>query len=145
MTRRRARTLTTVLLGAMAIGGAVVAVWHGPGWIARLVYAAETGRAAAAREQLAIAHDFSDAFASVADVLRPSVVSITSVTRVRPRNPQDPRGQRMPEEFRRFFGDGDTFGRFPFELPEGGLEQRGQGSGEQQGGQEFLHRGFSSL
>jgi serine protease Do len=116
-------------LGAALIGSGALLSWQAPQWIARLVYAAEAGRAAVAREQLGAARDFSEAFQAVAEALRPSVVSIASVTRIRPRNLRDPRGRDLPEEFRRFFGDEDMLDRFQFGIPDQGLEQRGQGSG----------------
>jgi serine protease Do len=74
--------------------------------------------------------EFSEAFRAVAKTLRPSVVSIDSVKRAKP---VDLRGNRpemdLPPEFERFFGD-DLLKRFKdFKAPEGGLEQRGLGSG----------------
>jgi serine protease Do len=80
---------------------------------------------------LGVVRDLSQAFQSVADALRPSVVSISSVRRIQPR--LERRGQapeNVPEEFRRFFGDEEAFERFfGFGVPDRGLEQRGEGSG----------------
>ena len=101
-----------------------------PDAVSRLSYAAERGRAQAAREQLSRAADLTDAFQTVADALRPSVVSISSVKRIRPvvRRP-DHQFREWPDEFGRFFGD-DFFDRFfQYRIPEGGFEQRGLGTG----------------
>jgi S1-C subfamily serine protease len=89
-------TVTLVLLGLASLM---------PDAVSRLSYAAERGKAQAAREQLARANDLTEAFHSVADAMRPSVVSISSVKKIRPaiRQPDHPFGQ-WPEEYERFFG-----------------------------------------
>ena len=118
--------LVGVLLGLLALG--IVAAL--PRFVSRVVYASESGRAAAARDQLARATDLSEAFKFVAKALRPSVVSVKSVTRPRAdaRRGEIPRGQ-LPEEFEDFFGD-DLFGRFfQFPGPQYMPEQRGLGTG----------------
>lgn len=95
-----------------------------------LAYAAEAGQAVAAREQLKHGTDLSLAFRQVAKAARPSVVNISSTKRIQPLD----RGQRrvdprLPEEFRRFFGD-DYFDRFfEFPTPRGGYVQQGLGTG----------------
>ncbi len=114
-------TVSLVLLGLASLM---------PDAVSRLSYAAERGKAQAAREQLARANDLTEAFHSVADAMRPSVVSISSVKRIRPaiRQPDHPFGQ-WPEEYEHFFGD-DFFDRFfPYRIPEGGFERRGLGTG----------------
>ena len=101
-----------------------------PDVVSRLTYAAERGKAEAAREQLSRAADLTQAFQNVADALRPSVVSISSVKKIRPmvRRP-DRQFREWPDEFGQFFGD-DFFDRFfQFRIPEGGFEQRGLGTG----------------
>ena len=99
-----------------------------PDVASRLAYAAERGQSQAAREQLTLARDLSQGFQHVAKTLRPSVVSISSVKRVQP-VVRDPRRPRYPDNFSPFFGD-DLFERFfEFQIPEGGLEQRGLGTG----------------
>jgi len=101
-----------------------------PDVVSRLTYAAERGKAEAAREQLSRAADLTKAFQNVADALRPSVVSISSVKKIRPmvRRP-DRQFREWPDEFGQFFGD-DFFDRFfQYRIPEGGFEQRGLGTG----------------
>jgi serine protease Do len=105
-------------------------VAHMPDVVSQLTYAAERGKAEAAREQLSRAVDLTYAFQNVADVLRPSVVSISSVKKIRPmvRRP-DRQFREWPDEFGQFFGD-DFFDRFfQYRIPEGGFEQRGLGTG----------------
>ncbi len=106
-----------------------------PHVITKLSYAAETGRALAAKDQLAAADAVSHSFKDVAKALVPSVVSIRSVTRMEaPRRGERPRrGQpQIPEEFRDFFGD-DFFDRFGPDampgVPDGPRERQGMGSG----------------
>ena len=125
-------------LGAVALGAAVgsVGVALLPTVAHRWSYAAESGKALAAREQLAKADDLSSAFKQTAKAIRPSVVSISSVKVHRPQARQRP--QRSPRDFqnpqdelfRRFFGDDpfDQFFQMP-DLPNRGFESRGLGSG----------------
>jgi serine protease Do len=94
-------------------------------------YAADSQTAVAARRQLAETSARGDAlsadFRTVAEAIRPSVVSISTVQRVQPRI-QDRSRPDIPEEFRRFFDD-DLFGPFEFRVPQEGLEREGLGSG----------------
>jgi serine protease Do len=94
-------------------------------------YAADGQLAAAARQQLAETAGrvdaLSAAFRTVAQAMRPSVVSVSTVQRVQPRSPGRSRPE-IPEEFRRFFDD-DLFGPFEFRVPEEGLQREGLGSG----------------
>jgi S1-C subfamily serine protease len=80
------------------------------------VYTKQTADAEAARGQLvARAEELSGAFAPVAKVLKPSVVSITATKKVNlARGGERGLPQGIPEEFRRFFGD--DFGQ-QFETP----------------------------
>ncbi|MEX0937161.1 MAG: DegQ family serine endoprotease [Pirellulales bacterium] len=117
-------TLAILLVAAMAVG-TVAAL---PQVIARLSYAAETGEALAAREQLAAARQLSTGFQDVAKALRPSVVKINSVQSFQPARSQQIRPE-LPEEFRRFFGD-ETLDRFQqFQMPEDGYRREGLGTG----------------
>ncbi len=103
-----------------------------PHVVSQATYAIERGQAEASQQQLAVATDLSQAFQHVARSLRPAVVSVSSVKRVRVNQPQTRRfDSELPEEFRRFFGSDDLFGRFPFEIPHDsqGYEQRGLGTG----------------
>ena len=110
----------------LAVIAFTLAVWMLPSMVHRLSYAAESGQARAAQQQLAKAADLSQAFQYVAKAMRPSVVSISSIRRVRPNMQQIP---RMPEGFSPFFGD-DSFERFfEFRVPQGNFEQRGLGTG----------------
>lgn len=122
-------SVALILVAALAIGLVQL-----PDYISRLTYAAESGRAQAAKEQLATANQLSQAFKNVVKAMRPSVVSINSVVRgTRPLGGQRGGNQEVPEEFRQFFGD-DLFDRF-FQAPPGsprgpqGFEQRGMGTG----------------
>ena len=118
------------ILASTALVFAVIAftisAWMLPGMVQRLTYAAESGQAQAAREQLAKAADLSQAFQHVAKALRPSVVSISSIRRMRANVQQIP---RMPDGFSPFSGD-EMFERFfEFRVPRGNFEQRGLGTG----------------
>ena len=101
-----------------------------PNWLSTLSYAVEVGQARVSHDQLAAASDLSQAFRHVARSMRPSVVSISSVKRIKIRQPQVQRfGNSIPHEFRGFLND-DMFERFfEFQMPQGGIEQRGLGSG----------------
>ncbi|MBI3463789.1 MAG: DegQ family serine endoprotease [Planctomycetes bacterium] len=125
--RLHRRTTIWLVLILVTLGGLSLAI---PKGVAVLSYAAESGKAAAAREHLTSALEFSQAFQHVAKAVRPSVVNISSTKRIQPID----RGQRridprMPDEFRQFFGD-DLFDRF-FEVPtpRGGFVQQGLGTG----------------
>ncbi|MBN2130036.1 MAG: DegQ family serine endoprotease [Sedimentisphaerales bacterium] len=126
-TKRKFIARVEVLCVAVLLAALVSLV---PDIVSRFSYAAERGKAEAAREQLSRAADLTEAFQNVADALRPSVVSISSVKKIRPmvRRP-DQQFREWPEEFGRFFGD-DFFDRFfQYRIPEGGFEQRGLGTG----------------
>ncbi len=99
-----------------------------PSIVQRLSYAAEAGRAQAAQQQLAVAHDLSTAFRYAAKALRPSVVSISSVKKIAAQASTRRVPPNLPEEFRGFFDD-DLFERFFDQVPQRGLLQRGLGSG----------------
>jgi serine protease Do len=98
--------------------------------VSRLAYAAETGRALAARGDLQHTKDLSVAFHDVATAMRPSVVTITSTKKIHlSSNNEQPNMPDLPEGFRRFFGD-DLFHHFqPFQMPGEGFQRQGQGSG----------------
>src|SRR5580765_6330194 len=89
---------------------------------------AERAGALAAREQLKGVTDLSNAFETVADAMRPSVVNIRSVKRMAaPASLDVPPGAE--ESLRQFFGD-DFLKRFHARpAPEDGLQQRGMGTG----------------
>jgi serine protease Do len=94
------------------------------------VYAAESARAEAAREQLARATDLSEAFKYVAKALRPSVVSIKSVQRARVNTRQfNDRRRQLPPELEEFFGEQFGGRSFQFPMPDRMPERRGQGTG----------------
>lgn len=121
--KKRFVTSTAVLLALIVFAASI---WTLPGVVQRLTYAAESGQAQAAKDQLAKAADLSQAFQHVAKALRPSVVSISSVRKIRPNIRQIP---RMPEGLSPFFGD-EPFERFfEFRVPQGDFEQRGLGTG----------------
>jgi len=123
---RRFAMVVVILILAGTLALPLMAVV--PDVVSRLVYAAERGQSQAAREQLALANDLSQGFQYVAKTLRPSVVSISSVKRIQP-VVRGPRRPRYPDGFSPFFND-DFFDRFfEFQIPEGGLEQRGLGTG----------------
>lgn len=116
----------------LGVAGAVALIgvgWRLPTYVSELTYAAEAGRAQAARAALAGNDNLSQAFKYVAKALRPSVVSIHSVIRIEPEQGQRRRDLDVPDDARRFFGD-DFFDRF-FDTPgpRGGFEQQGLGSG----------------
>ena len=122
--RKPILTSTAVVLAAVAF---IAIVWTLPGMVQRLTYAAESGQARAAQQQLAKAADLSQAFQYVAKALRPSVVSISSIRRMHANVQQVP---RMPEGMSPFFGDDDMLQRFfEFRVPQGNFEQRGLGTG----------------
>ncbi|MHB8954012.1 MAG: DegQ family serine endoprotease [Pirellulaceae bacterium] len=130
MTRNRG-LFSISLIALTLITAAVIADRTWPYLLSRATYAIERGQAAAAEEQLEVATDISQAFQHVARALRPSVVSVSSVKRAQANQAQMRRfGSPVPEEFRRFFGDDETFERF-FEAPPAprGFEQQGLGSG----------------
>ena len=114
--------VVVALLGAVGIGVGIGASL--PDQIARS-YAAEDG---VKHDGLTHVDEMAGAFKSVAKALHPTVVSISSLKRVdAARVPGRP---ELPPEFRRFFDD-DLMRRF-FEnqqLPRGGIEQKGLGSG----------------
>lgn len=126
---RRGRNVLGAFVAVLVVAALAVGLIQLPDYISRLTYAAETGRAQAAKEQLATANQLSQAFKNVVKAIRPSVVSINSIIRreIPDRGPRS--NPQVPEEFRQFFGD-DFFERF-FEhrLPPGDREQRGLGTG----------------
>jgi len=129
------KSLVVVLLAVVVAAVAVAVSIDLPSTVTKLVYAAESGRAQAAREHLAGVNDLSKAFQYVAKAMRPSVVSIVSTTSFHNEDrgsvvpPRDPRRQ-LPKEFRDFFGGEDPFDKF-FELPtpRGDFQQKGAGTG----------------
>ena len=129
---RLSRTSTLFFLGLAMCGVTALGLINNPGLFANLTYAAEAGKAFAAKEQLAMAKDLSQAFQHVADALKPSVVSISSAKKVRTmsmrsRNPFSD----LPPELRHFFGNGmfDQLERFEQIQPREGLVQNGLGTG----------------
>lgn len=128
---RLSRTSTLFLLGLAMCGLTVVGLINNPGLFSNLAYAAEAGKAIAAREQLETATDLSQAFRHVAKSLRPSVVSISAVKKFQPMsNGRYRQRSPMPDELRRFFGN-DFFNQFQFEspAPPRQFEQHGLGTG----------------
>jgi serine protease Do len=120
-------TRYSVAVAGLAIILLVVGL-TGPYWASRVAYATESGRAAAAREQLQSATDLSRVFQQVAKAVRPSVVNISSVRRIQPRA-QTPTSPSPHMPFREFFGE-DFFDRFfQHRTPQRGFEQRGLGTG----------------
>jgi len=119
-------TIASVLVVVIAIAASAA---FAPRAVAWFNYASEAGKAAAAREQLDRAIDFSQAFQHVVKAVRPSVVNINSTKRIAPaERGQRRRDMQVPEEFRRFFGeDLDRFFENP--SPRGGIVQQGLGSG----------------
>ncbi len=112
----------------------VLAALAWPEIAARAAYAVQSAKAAVAAEKLSRVEDLSTAFEHVAEVIRPSVVSVTSLQKIE--TPQT----RMPpplfdSPFRDFFGDEFLrrfFGDIP-RAPRGGgrreLFRRGLGTG----------------
>ena len=102
---RLSRATTLFLLGITMCGLTAAGIVNNPGLFTNLAYAAEAGKAYAAKEQLAMANDLSHAFQHVADALKPSVVSISSAKKVRTisRRANNPFSQ-LPPELRHFFG-----------------------------------------
>ena len=125
----RSRRFVTVVVILVLMGTlALPLIALTPNVVSRLAYAAERGQSQAAREQLTLANDLSQGFQYVAKTLRPSVVSISSIKRIQP-VVRGHRGPRYPDGISPFFND-DFFDRFfDFQIPEGGLEQRGLGTG----------------
>ena len=116
-------SIVLVLVGVLGAGLATTL----PSTVSCLAYAAETGRALAARGELQHAGDLSAAFHDVAMAMRPSVVTITSTKKVHlSSNDEQPNMPEIPKEFRGFFGD-EFFHRF--QTPGEGFQQQGQGSG----------------
>jgi len=122
--------LTSIALVAVAAAGFSLATFL-LGTVSRLTYAAEAGRALAARSGLGHATDLSEAFHGVATALRPSVVTITSIKKVHlSSNNEQPDGAQLPDELRKFFGNDFFFHGFqPFQMPGESFQQQGQGSG----------------
>lgn len=128
---RERKARSSLLLIIFAVVAAFILARSWPYLMAKASYAIERGIAEASQEQLAVAHDLSQAFQHVAKALRPSVVSISAVRRVQMQQPRrQRRGSEIPDEFRRFFGE-DFFEEFPFETPAPprGFEQQGMGTG----------------
>jgi serine protease Do len=96
----------------------------GPGIAARFTYAMQSAKAEVAAEKLQTAKELSTAFSQVAEVLKPSVVSIRSEKIIKPQ-------ERIPRGFEghRFFGD-EFFERFfNGRQPQQKRKKRGLGSG----------------
>ena len=121
---RKPLVASTALI--VAVIAFAVSAWVLPDMVQRLTYAAESGQALAAKEQLAKAADLSQAFQYVAKAMRPSVVSISSVRRIRAGVQQVP---GMPEGFSPFFDDDALERFFQYRVPRGNFEQRGLGTG----------------
>ena len=121
---KRSLFTPTSVLGMILI--AALSAWLLPGFVQRLSYAAESGQALAAKDQLAKAADLSQAFQYVAKAMRPSVVSISSVRHIRSGVQRIPRG---PEGLSPFFDDDALERFFEFRAPQGNFEQRGLGTG----------------
>ncbi|TWT89527.1 Do family serine endopeptidase [Neorhodopirellula pilleata] len=85
-------------------------------------YADQDNRARAATQNLDTAQDLSTAFRTVAEAMRPSVVSISTQADIRARVRQLPPNLRrqLPPGFEEYFGDGNRGGQ---------PQQQGQGSG----------------
>ena len=126
---QKKRGLYVLLLVLICVSLAASVEWL-PNAVSKLTYAAESGRALAARNQLDVATDLSNGFQTVAKAVRPSVVSISSVKRFKPAaNMQFQSPQNVPEGMKPFWGD-DFFERFfQFRAPQNGYEQHGLGTG----------------
>jgi serine protease Do len=121
------KRVVLILVIVSALAGSVLVV---PELAGRLAYAVESAKATVAGERLRNTTDLSTAFSDVAEMIRPSVVSISSVKKVN----VNQRFERMPNEmfnspFRDFFGD-DFFDRFFHpQTPQQGFVQKGLGTG----------------
>ena len=129
---RLSRTGSLFFLGLAMCGVTALGLVNNPGLFANLTYAAEAGKAYAAKEQLAMANDLSQAFQHVADAMKPSVVSISSAKKVRTMSVRRSSPfSELPPELRMFFGDQfmGQFDRFERIQPREGLVQNGLGTG----------------
>ena len=126
---QKKRRMYVLLLVLLCVSLAASVEWL-PSVVSELTYAAESGKAMVARDQLEVATNLSLGFQQVAKAVRPSVVSIRSVKRFKPTaNSQFGSPGNGFEEFRPF-GNGDLFERFfQSPVPDKGLEQRGLGTG----------------
>lgn len=99
--------------------------WNLPDVTSRIAYAVETAKAEVAAERLKPTDKFSAPYEEVAEIIRPSLVSISSTKRMKlEANPGE-----LPPQFRQFFGD-DFFNHFFHQqTPEHGFVQKGLGSG----------------
>lgn len=131
---RLSRTSTLFFLGLAMCGVTALGLINNPGLFANLTYAAEAGKAYAAKQQLAMASDLSQAFQHVADALKPSVVSISSAKKVRAVSIRSGSPfSDLPPELRHFFGNRwfEDFDRFERIEPreDEGLVENGLGTG----------------
>ncbi|MCK6474361.1 MAG: DegQ family serine endoprotease [Planctomycetes bacterium] len=95
-------SIAIAVAAAMLVGGAYVVL---PDLAARVSYAAESGKAEAAHENLKTANNLSLAFQEAAKAVRPSVVSIQSEQKVTRRVMGRFNGQPMPDfPWQEFFG-----------------------------------------
>lgn len=115
MTQKRAFSGLFVLVSLLGCVG--ISVYLLPNAIAKISYAMETGRAAAARDGLSGTDNLSENFYQVATAMRPSVVSIQSVRKATSQ-PNQFRGRapQLPREFEEFFGNNNPFEDF-FQVP----------------------------
>lgn len=129
---RLSRMTTLFLLGLAMCGVTALALVINPGLFANLAYAADAGKAYAAKEQLAMANDLSHAFQYVADAMKPSVVSVKSAKKVRSMSvrSRSPFSQ-LPPDMRLFFGDRwiDQFEQLERHPRDESLVQNGIGTG----------------
>ena len=129
---RLSRMTTLFLLGLAMCGVTALALVINPGMFANLAYAADAGKAFAAKEQLATANDLSLAFQYVADAMKPSVVSVKSAKKVRTMSGRtDNPFSQLPPEMRLFFGDRwiEQFEPLERQRREERLVQNGIGTG----------------
>ncbi len=98
-TTHRWMTAGLVLAAGVALGLSF------PDLTARVAYAVQSVKADAAAGRLSAASDLSDAFANVAEVIRPSVVQISSVKKITPRRRFGGINPFEDSPLREFFGD----------------------------------------
>ena len=92
------------MTAGLVLAAGVVLGLSFPNLTARVAYAVQSAKADAAASRLSAATDLSDAFANVAEVIRPSVVQISSVKKITPKRRLGI-GPFEDNPFREFFGD----------------------------------------
>jgi serine protease Do len=114
------------LVSLVVVFAAAGFAWNLPLVVSRVAYAVESAKADVAIQRLKPTDKFSAPFEEVAEVIKPSLVSISSTKRIMAPSESTP---QVPEQFRHFFGN-DFFERFfGHRMPEQGYVQEGLGSG----------------